>query len=566
MYNNYFGLSEAPFSIAPDPRFLYMSEQHREALAHLMYGVGSNGGFILLTGEVGTGKTTVSRCLLEQLPESTEVALVLNPKYSVKELLSAICDDLGISYGPASEMKEYVDALNQHLLANYRQHRHTVLIIDEAQNLSVDVLETIRLLTNLETNTHKLLQIILIGQPELLELLNKPELRQLNQRITARYHLRALRQEELAGYISHRLSIAGVECQLFPQATIKRLFHLTKGIPRLVNIVCDRALLGTYVQRENQVHTHTLGKAANEVFGGDATQEGHKSAGLSKWAIASVFILALIGLGFTPQGKVLIDDLQAVALPFVQAPVDATDYNASAPVVPAISEPESVAPVVDEPPPVALSNPASWQWSDSEQAALTQITAYQDLLRLWGIDYDPRDNPSVCRFADEQGLRCLYSVSTLEELSRLNRPAVLSLFNAQGQKYFVTLTALNNDTAELLLAGEKHKVSVDDLALWLEGQFAVLWRKPTDYSGILQPGGTGPMVSWLDRNLATVQGRSPLSEPPVIYDESLIRQVRRFQSSQGLVPDGVVGPNTIIQINTYTDSSLPLLHTLAAGK
>ena len=191
MYINYFGLTEAPFSIAPDPRFLYLSDQHREALAHLLFGVSSNGGFVLLTGEVGTGKTTVSRCLLEQLPKDTEVALILNPKYSVKELLTAICDDLGIAYKPSSEMKDYVDALNEHLLDNHRNNRNTVLIIDEAQNLSADVLETIRLLTNLETNTQKLLQIIFVGQPELLTMLERPELRQLNQRITARYHLRA---------------------------------------------------------------------------------------------------------------------------------------------------------------------------------------------------------------------------------------------------------------------------------------------------------------------------------------------------------------------------------------
>ena len=190
----------------------------------------------------------------------------------------------------------------------------------------------------------------------------------------------------------------------------------------------------------------------------------------------------------------------------------------------------------------------------------------RDLLTLWGVEYDPRANPSVCRFADEQGLRCLSSVNSLEELARLNRPAVLSLFNPQGQKYFVTLTALNKDTAEVLLAGEKHIVRVDDLQLWLDGQFAVLWRKPEDYTGILQLGGTGPMVNWLELKLATLQGRAPLSEPPVIYEESLIRQVRRFQSSQGLIADGVVGPNTIIQINTLTDSSLPMLQKQAAGK
>jgi general secretion pathway protein A len=299
MYNNYFGLTEAPFSIAPDPRFLYMSEQHREALAHLLFGVTSNGGFVLLTGEVGTGKTTVLRCLLEQLPEQTEVAFILNPKYSVTGLLSAICDDLGIDYNPSSEMKDYVDALNEHLLENHRNNLQTVLIIDEAQNLSTDVLETIRLLTNLETNTRKLLQVILIGQPELLAMLERPELRQMNQRITARYHLRALRQEELADYIAHRLSVAGVECQLFPKATIKYLYRLTEGVPRLVNIVCDRALLGTYVERENQVCNRTISNAASEVFGGKARLAASKRLLSGYGAVIGVLLALIVAAALT---------------------------------------------------------------------------------------------------------------------------------------------------------------------------------------------------------------------------------------------------------------------------
>jgi general secretion pathway protein A len=566
MYNNYFGLTEAPFSIAPDPRFLYMSEQHREALAHLLFGVSSNGGFVLLTGEVGTGKTTVLRCLLEQLPEQTEVAFILNPKYSVTGLLSAICDDLGIDYNPSSEMKDYVDALNEHLLENHRNNLQTVLIIDEAQNLSTDVLETIRLLTNLETNTRKLLQVILIGQPELLAMLERPELRQMNQRITARYHLRALRQEELADYIAHRLSVAGVECQLFPKTTIKYLYRLTEGVPRLVNIVCDRALLGTYVERENQVCNRTISNAASEVFGGKARLAASQRLLSGYGAVIGVLLALIVAAALTPQGQSLLDRKSTSEAASLLKPDMEPTSAEPANVVSSETELTEIKGSAQMPELPELSNPSTWHWQDDERAAATQALAYKDLLELWGVNYDPREDPRVCRFAESQALRCIFLSPAFDDLARLNCPAVLSLFNPRGQNYYATLVSLQNDLAQLKLAGLKHWVRLEDLRLWLDGQVTVIWRRPDAYTGLLQPGGTGTMIAWLDQQLATIQGRAPLGQPPETYDESLIRQVRRFQSSKGLRPDGVVGPRTVIQINTATKEDLPLLERPGAEK
>ncbi len=235
MYNEYFGFKEAPFSIAPDPQFLYMSDRHREALAHLVYGLKTDGGFVLLTGEVGTGKTTVCRCLLGQVPEHSEIAFVLNPKLTVVELLATICDELGIAYPAGNRSnKVFIDAINAFLLDAHSQGRKTVLIIDEAQNLQVDVLEQIRLLTNLETHKQKLLQVIMLGQPELKQMLERSELRQLAQRITARYHLEPLSKNEIQAYVGHRLSVAGVEQQLFPETTTNKLYQLSGGVPRLI--------------------------------------------------------------------------------------------------------------------------------------------------------------------------------------------------------------------------------------------------------------------------------------------------------------------------------------------
>jgi len=268
MYREYFGLKETPFSIAPDPRYLYMSEGHREALAHLEYGLRSDGGFVLLTGEVGTGKTTVCRRLLEQLPDDLDVAFILNPRVTVEELLATVCDELGIAYPEGNiSVKVFVDRISEFLIGTCAKGRRAVLIIEEAQNLRFDVLEQLRLLTNLETNERKLLQVVMVGQPELRDMLTKAELRPLAQRITARYHLGPLSREEAVHYVSHRLSVAGGSGTLFPAFVINKLFRFTDGIPRLINVLCDRALLGAYVQGKDRIDTATLTKAAREVFG-----------------------------------------------------------------------------------------------------------------------------------------------------------------------------------------------------------------------------------------------------------------------------------------------------------
>jgi general secretion pathway protein A len=267
MYKDFFGIKASPFSIAPDPHFLYMSGGHREALAHLRYGLGEGGGFVLLTGEVGTGKTTVCRCILEQIPEDTNVAFVLNPKLSVLELLATICDELHIDYPQESGLKILIDRLNAYLLAAHSRGQRTVLIIDEAQNLSHEVLEQIRLLTNLETNQQRLLQIILLGQPELQEMLAQPQLRQLSQRIAARHHLGPLIRAETTAYIRHRLAVAGLEQMVFAPAALKEVFRLSKGTPRMINLICDRALLGAFGKGVRRVDRPLIVGAARQVFG-----------------------------------------------------------------------------------------------------------------------------------------------------------------------------------------------------------------------------------------------------------------------------------------------------------
>lgn len=297
MYVKYFGFKEKPFTIAPDPRYLYMSEQHREALAHLLYGVSEDGCFILLTGDVGTGKTTVCRSLLEQLPENTQSAIIINPKLSVFELLETICEELTIPFThDNASIKSYIDAINNFLLYSHAQGKTTILIIDEAQNLDMDVLEQLRLLTNLETNTSKLLKIILIGQPELQQNLRSDRVAQISQRITSRYHLAPLNRNDTYNFIRHRLIIAGGgRMQFFSKAALKRAYLLTNGIPRLINILCDRALLGAYIEGSDQVSEKILLKAGWEILGRDSHLVQRPSSRAFPLAIVSAFILLLLG-------------------------------------------------------------------------------------------------------------------------------------------------------------------------------------------------------------------------------------------------------------------------------
>src|ERR1700752_374010 len=269
MYLKFFGLNEKPFAITPDPRYLYLSERHAEALAHLMYGINESGGFVQLTGEVGTGKTTIVRSLLAQAPKDAEIALILNPRMTAPEFLLSICEELGIEVpGPSRQsLKDLVDILSRHLLEAHAAGRRVVLVVDEAQNLSPEVLEQVRLLTNIETNTQKLLQIILIGQPELRELLGRTELRQLAQRITGRYHLAPLSREETTAYVRHRLQVAGATTDILTSWALREVSRLSRGVPRVINVICDRALLGAYSTDRHRVTARLVRRAAAEVFG-----------------------------------------------------------------------------------------------------------------------------------------------------------------------------------------------------------------------------------------------------------------------------------------------------------
>ncbi|MEW6418115.1 MAG: AAA family ATPase [Nitrospirota bacterium] len=538
MYREYFGLKELPFSIAPDPRYLYMSNQHREALAHLIYGINSEGGFVLLTGEVGTGKTTVCRCLLDQIPEDTNIAFILNPRLTVEELLATICDELGVHYPEGNtSIKVFIDNINVYLLDAHARGRKTVLIIEEAQNLNAALLEQVRLLTNLETNKHKLLQIIMLGQPELKNMLSRDELRQLAQRITARYHLGPLSKEEVAAYVNHRLSVAGARSKLFLDSTFDKLYRLSGGIPRLINLICDRALLGAYVQGKDRVDKSTLVKAASEVFGAPGLQRHRK---IFKWVLASLMTIGC---------------MVALAAIYYNYQTQPFAVVTSSPV----RQASATRPIAE------VQGLSQLDWPADEPIYRSKELAYQSLLKQWGVIYKS-DGGSACQQAKTQGLSCLGARGSLHSLLNLNRPAVLKLFNDQGKVFYATLTAIQGQTATFIIGTKLRIVDVKDIApRWL-GDYTLLWRIPPRYQGPFKRGDRGPVVQWLDRQLTLIQGRKAQPGENSVYDDVLVRQVKKFQLSEGLTPDGIVGPQTLICLNSAAGTGDPVLIDRRKGK
>ncbi len=541
MYNEYFGLKEAPFSIAPDPRYLFMSEQHREALAHLVYGFNSDGGFVLLTGEVGTGKTTVCRCLLEQIPDNTAIAFILNPKLTVQELLATVCDEFGIKYpSDNTSIKVFVDLLNAYLLEAHATDRKAVLLIDEAQNLSADVLEQLRLLTNLETNQRKLLQIILIGQPELRDKLSEPGLRQLSQRIIARYHLGALSKKDISAYVSHRLSVAGLRDQLFPIAVINKLYRLTGGVPRVINVLCDRALLGTYAMNKNLVSTSTLTTAAHEVFG----ESRPLIPGLHRKAAVWIISFIIIAVGAVVASTYYKEVKREIAVQKTSNNKQETAVKESV-----IKKSETAVYETIKPDIIETIKLRKLSWPSDQPLSRSSEIAFQELFKLWGLAYQPADNFSACSQAESNGLKCYKSIGNLLRLRNLNRPAVLKFSDNGGSVYYAVLTGLSDDTARLLVGTEMKEVPIKDAeASWL-GEFTLLWRPPPDNTDVIKPGMQGPAVQWLETRLSMFDGKSNIPRENPEYDSELVERVKKFQLDRGLVPDGIVGTQTMIHLS-----------------
>ncbi len=540
MYTRFFGLNEKPFSITPDPRYLFMSARHGEALAHLVYGVTESGGFMQLTGEVGTGKTTLVRTLLlNRMPNNANVAVVLNPQISALEFLVTICEELHIPVpDDRNSIKALIDTLNGYLLEAHADGRRTILVVDEAQNLAPDVLEQVRLLTNLETAKQKLLQIVLIGQPELRELLARNDLRQLAQRITGRYHLEPLSKEETAQYIEHRLKVAGALGEVFDTGAKREVFRLTQGVPRLINVICDRALLGAFSIESRRVNRRIVRRAATEITGkaesGNTLRRALPVVGVIAAVVISAGFLTLL-----EERKQMIDAATETAVPARQEPVDVAP------------EPQQEAKPESEPTPAPEEAQASL---DDQLQLARELTNRQSamaaLLSLWGLEYRGGDQ-SGCAQAEAAGYSCLSQRGSWGNLKQFDRPAVLTLIDARGQTHNVVLVRIEEQTAELSIGGVMVTHPVGEVSdMWL-GQYMLLWRPPNGFAVSMAPGSRGSNVLWLRQSLAEIDATYHTDFPGSDeFDENLQQIVRAFQRDHRLDVDGVAGQQTQIIINT----------------
>ena len=552
MYTEYFRLSEPPFSLTPDPRYLFMSGRHREGLAHLLYGVQQPGGFVQLTGDIGSGKTTLSRCLVRQLPPETDVALILNPRLTALELLATVCDELRIRYpADTGSIKVLIDVLNRHLLEAHTQHRKTVLIIDEAQNLSSDVLEQIRLLTNLETAQQKLLQIILIGQPELLSLLNRKGLRQLAQRITARYHLLPLSRHETYAYIQHRLYVAGRREPLFTASALRCVYRLSGGVPRLVNIICDRALLGAYATDKRQVSAAIVRRASFETRG---RVPWYRKLNVA-WAAGALALVAVAAGGalyFDLPHPWTARDSNPAGIVSKTLPAKSGPTQGEQPATPKNNPIRDALPEVSPRLPVAaagISAPPVMHVTEffADPSRGTLSSSFSDLFSRWGGK--PSLNPGElgCASARVQGLDCLFLAGSWPKLRRYNVPAILELVLPPGLRKRATLVGLTSETATLSSGGREFTVQLRELEQVWDGSFIALW-KPPFATRQLTPGSRGEEVAWVRHALDILDKKTPPAEVSDLYDEELRQRILVFQRDRSLIQDGLVGSETLVRL------------------
>ncbi|NOX70116.1 MAG: AAA family ATPase [Gammaproteobacteria bacterium] len=533
MYTTFFGLNEKPFAITPDPRYLFMSARHGEGLAHLVYGVTEGGGFIQLTGEVGTGKTTLVRTLLGKLPDEVDIALILNPQVTVLEFLQVICQELAVS-PPAdgTSAMALVDALNRYLLDAHSRGRRTILMVDEAQNLSDEVLEQLRLLTNLETAKQKLLQIILIGQPELREVLAKNSLRQLAQRVTGRYHLEPLSRNEAMRYIDHRLKVAGGVGEIFDDRAKREVHRLSRGIPRVMNVICDRALLGAYGQETRKVSGKLVKRAALEVSG-----QASASHAL-KW-VAAVLAVTALGLIGSSILKPVVDEEVVPESSTSEQPAATTP----APAI--VAEDTAGAERPDGRPEFGFERQlVAGDLGVTRQASLAQMLLLWDIESVEGVAYD-------CTTLESYGLSCLQQRGSWSLLRQLDRPAIVTLVDSGGNSYQSVVTALSDSEVEFMVNGIRKSYLLADVSKFWFGRYLIVWRPPNGAAGAIAPGMRNVNVLWLRESLATLGHEAiRIDDDQQYFDTELEAKLREFQRRHRLQIDGIAGQRTQILINS----------------
>jgi len=546
MYLRYFGLDEMPFSITPDPAFVFLSPRHRDALAHLMYGIGKggSGGFVQLTGEVGTGKTTLSRCLLEQIPEGTRIALLLNPLVTPRELLAAISEELGIDISDSIDSTRLlVDGLNRYLLDAHGRGERVVVVIDEAQNLSPEALEQVRLLTNLETSKEKLLQIVLLGQPELRDLLQRRNLRQLAQRITARYHLSPLGPKDTHLYIRHRMQVAGAQRNPFRRSAMNALYQRSQGIPRLINIIADRSLAAAFAKERVEVTASMVHEAANEV------QLGERQVKRVRWpwlvAATAVLVIALWVISYFSGLRFPASTSGMPAQDTALQKMEEQPTEAQAVVVLPAAQTEPEALPVDLPMIAALDV----TWLEKHQPVV-----WQGLAELWQQPDAAFTIQAACNGDETLGYACLRNQGNWSRIKRLGLPIVLVL--QEETSSYILLQGMANNRLLIGSAPDLTTVTRDSVeSRWL-GAYLVAWPQAPGWPAFIERGDKGPAVK-------TIMEMATRVDVPYhgeqVFDAAFELWLKTFQLRNGLEADGIIGRNTLLHLMTASIEEPQLL-------
>lgn len=549
-YTSHFGLKAAPFALSPDPDFLYLSSQHRQALEHLLQGVNNGNGLILLSGEVGTGKTILCCRLVEQLADNFDVVLLSNPCLSPQELLAAIFDKLHLHYDDSFTIKDFTDTLNNYLLTAYTVGRKTVLIIDEAQNLTFEVLEQIRLLSNIEDH---LLRIVLVGQSELRYIIKQKNLRQLSQRITASFHLKPLAKSELNAYIQHRLTIAGAESAFFSKAAVGYIYRYTRGIARLTNVICDKALLNAYVANKKQVDIGMVRKAIQKT-------KVESPAHYSPWGWTSLMLGIMVlfgGLIWWASYSQIIANQSMPNLPIETEVLHTDIHNLTndpfrSPLIPEIDnyvdDVVVVASEVGEPSELTLISVLQNRAIPSNTNA-----AFTTLFKLWNLDYNNLAGNTACERALIQGLACVYKTGKWQDIQNYNSPAIIELVIDSNQQYHAVVTQLQGNLITLNFAGRIFDFTREEINKFWLGQFLFLWRPPSVPVPILRVGTVHDDVRWVRKRLNSIAGLSvPDAELSARFDEELRRRVIAFQRQNNLMVDGIIGEQTMLLLDAQS--------------
>lgn len=551
----------------PDPGFLYPSNHHRQAVAHLKYGLDREGGFILLTGEVGTGKTTLTRTMLKRMPPHIRVAYVLNSKLNVTDVLASICDELGLElptetseFRGLSFAKVCIDALNQDLLKTHAEGKKTLIVIEEAQNLSADVLEALRLLSNLETNTHKLLHILLVGQPELLDILAQKELRQLNQRVVSRFHLLPLDKDDVANYVNHRLHRAGARGSLFDSACISVLFRLTGGVPRLINLVCQHSLLATYSTGAKTVSPRLVKDAAAEILGPQNTHGWSKKpfiiVGLILILCATLIITLAKQTGELPEPSAGQEPSAGKEPSADQEPsVDAQPSSAAN--APGVID---TSPIIDTS--AGIASPAIAKMPATQAS---QTSPFTGLLNLWSVDtpqiYSEEEFTAQANYNRLRTVKMSNAIPA--DLQSINRPGVVwikqSLDNNQSSLKSALLTGLDQTNAYLQIAGQSAVIPRAQFLNSWSGAYLYLWQPHPSINALKVGDNNSQAVSWLQDQLAIINQSSERIITGGRYTDAIVQKVIRFQVEQDIKADGVVGRETIMRLNQLANRQFPRL-------